>query len=75
MGNLLRSREDRVRRVLRHAGLNLQKTPARSWMRAHYGVGYQVFDDANTVVYGCYYRRFQATLEECEVYAADLATV
>ena len=63
----LDAREERVRRQL--AKLNdyrLEKTPARSYARQWYGVGYQILDDRNTVVEGCGSRQYTMTLEEVE---------
>ena len=45
-------REDRQRRRLARAGYALAKTPARSWLRAEYGPGYEIMQ-GNTVVAGC----------------------
>jgi hypothetical protein len=65
MQHELAARERRLRYVLEKSGHKLHKTPARSWRRAYYGVGYDVSCD-NTLVFGCWHQRYQATLEECE---------
>ncbi len=62
-----KTREDRCRRRLARRGLQLTKTPSRSWLRAYYGPGYMVCKN-NTVVYGCYHREYDLTLEEVEDY-------
>lgn len=62
----LHARESRVRRALAKQGMRLQKTPSRSWLRHHYGPGYQVVDDRNCVITGCTHHEFQATIEEVE---------
>jgi hypothetical protein len=66
-----KAREDRVRRALAKHGYVLKKTPARSWQRAHYPVGYQIVDDRNTVVAGCYQREYEDTLERVEWFAFE----
>ncbi|CTQ56837.1 hypothetical protein LP7551_05401 [Roseibium album] len=65
---LLTSRERNARRRLVNIGYRLHKTPARSWLRADYGLGYMIVDERNSVVFGCWYREFQATLEEVEAF-------
>lgn len=66
-------RESRLRRALDQKGYALKKTPARSSMRDHYGVGYMVIDaHANFVVLGCCERGYEATLEEVEAWTAAL---
>lgn len=60
--------EATIRRRLAAKGFTLQKTPARHWMRAEFGVGNQVVDDRNVVVAGCYQREFDATLEQVEAF-------
>jgi hypothetical protein len=67
-------REDRLRRSLNKLEHRLEKTPARSWLREHYGPGYQVVDLTNTVVFGCWNRQYQATLDEVEAFALKLQT-
>jgi hypothetical protein len=58
-------REDRQRRRLARAGYALAKTPARSWLRAEYGPGYEIMQ-GNTVVAGCSQRGYEMTLDEVE---------
>lgn len=62
-----KSREDRVRRILAKRGLRLEKTPARSWLRHHYPIGYMIVRD-NCVVEGCGSRPYQATLADIEAF-------
>jgi hypothetical protein len=51
----------------------LSKTPFRSWLRDEYGPGYQV-RDGKTVIFGCLRREYEATLDQVEAWARDLAT-
>ncbi|WP_191058748.1 hypothetical protein [Geminicoccus harenae] len=67
----LKTRGNRLRRRLTQLGRWLRKTPARSWRRAHYPVGYQI-REFNNVRLGCGYRQYQDTLEEAEAFAAKL---
>lgn len=67
-------RESRARRALRKLDLYLKKTPARSWLRYYYGVGYQVIDYSNTVVAGCATREYQMTIDDVEEYAVYRAS-
>jgi hypothetical protein len=55
-------REKVLRRLLKEAGYNLKKSPAKHWTREHYGVGYMVIDDRNVVVCGATQREYDATL-------------
>ena len=62
----LEAREARLRRQL--AKLNdyrLEKTPARSYLRRWFGVGYQIVSQ-NIVVAGCGSRQFMMSLEDVE---------
>ena len=61
-------REDRVRRALRKRGYVLKKTPAASWLREEYGVGYMVMYRMNPVL-GRDHHYFDATLDEVEEFA------
>jgi hypothetical protein len=61
-------REDRVRRMLAKKGFRLEKTPARSWLRAHYEPGYMICE-GNTVISGCLGRAYTDTLEQVEAFA------
>lgn len=63
--------ERKVRRDLAKTGHRLEKTPARSWLRREYGVGYQVTRN-NTVEFGAWNRPYQATLIEVQEWAAEL---
>ena len=56
--------ETSVRARLRSLGYRLQKTPARSHLRAVYGVGYMVMNDRNIVVLGVTKHPFDATLDD-----------
>lgn len=62
-------REDRARRALSKKGYRLCKTPARSWLRGHYGVGYMIVNDRNEVVSGCRGREYTDTLADVETAA------
>jgi hypothetical protein len=66
-------RETKAHNQLKKRCYRLEKTPARHWTRAEYGVGYQVLDDRNVVIQGCYQREFEMTLEEVEEYVEHLA--
>ncbi|MCY1740391.1 hypothetical protein [Ensifer sp. SL37] len=57
--------ESKIRRELSKLGYRLNKTPSRSWMRAEYGVGYQVIN-GNNVVMGASQREYEATLAEVQ---------
>ncbi|MGY4230419.1 hypothetical protein ACVMIH_007780 [Bradyrhizobium sp. USDA 4503] len=61
-------REDRLRRRLTKGGYTLAKTPARSWLRKHYGVGYMVLQSGH-ILLGWAGRQYTATLEEVEAFA------
>jgi len=65
-------REDRVRRHLRkmgYCGYRLCKTPARSWLRKHYGAGYMIIDNySNCVVSGAWPHEYADTLEHVEAW-------
>jgi hypothetical protein len=61
-----KTREARIRRQLRRHGFILQKTPARSWLRAYYGAGYMITDDRNCVRCGARPHEYSATLDEVE---------
>lgn len=66
-------REDRLRRSLAKAGYHLTKTPARSWLRDHFGTGYMVVEnDTNGVKLGCSSRPYEASLEDAEAFASKL---
>lgn len=71
MADDIKIRENRVRRQLARKGYKLCKTPARSWLRAHYGPGYMIVNDRNFVVEGCFSRQYEATLEQVEEFAAE----
>ncbi|WLS07516.1 hypothetical protein Q9314_15210 [Shinella sumterensis] len=62
-----RSRERSARRHLSRLGFRLEKTPARSWLREHFGPGYQILE-GNTVVDGCLSREYEMTLEAVEAW-------
>jgi hypothetical protein len=64
------NRERRARTALRSLSCTLEKVPARSWIRAYYGVGYMVLDWRNNVVLGCGSRCYMATLAEVEEFIA-----
>ncbi|BBF93422.1 hypothetical protein [Blastochloris tepida] len=68
-----KSRESKVRRQLQKCGYRLHKTPARSWLRKHYGAGYMITLN-NTVVSGCSSREYDANLEDVELFVSDLAS-
>lgn len=59
-------REDRCRRALRRRGMLLKKTPARSWLRQHYGAGYMIVDERNRVVAGYDGRAYRLALADVE---------
>ncbi|RWF41834.1 MAG: hypothetical protein EOS65_10855 [Mesorhizobium sp.] len=68
-------REDRVRRSLAKDGYCLKKTPARSWRREHYGVGYMIFQtDRNIGVSGYSPQPYSDTLEDVEAFAFGKAS-
>jgi hypothetical protein len=71
---LLKTREDRLRRHLARADMILCKTPARSWLRAHYDPGYMIVE-GNTVVAGCSRREYELTIDEAEEMAEVLMAV
>lgn len=64
--------DQRLERQLRYQlgkrGWRLEKTPARSWLRYHYGVGYQVTEN-NVVKFGCSSRQYEASLAEVRDFA------
>lgn len=60
-----------IRRTLSKHGYVLNKTPPRHWTRKYYGVGYMVSRD-NTVVIGCFFRAFDATLEDVIAFMREL---
>jgi len=62
--------ENTLRRHLSAKGYRLMKNPARHWTRSEYGVGYQVVDDRNIIVAGCYQREFDASIEQVAEFAA-----
>jgi len=63
----LKSREDRVRRALAKRGYVLRKTPARSWLRQYYGLGYMIIKAyGNLIVSGCGSRGYEAKIEQVE---------
>ena len=63
--------ESTIRRRLAKAGFRLQKTPARHWTR-HYGEGYMVTDDTNTVRLGACRRPYDGTLDDVREFVAGL---
>ena len=65
------NRERRLRRKLAQLGFRLHKTPARSWLRAYYGSGFMVTDN-NTVVFGCFQREYDVSIEDVEEWADEL---
>jgi hypothetical protein len=67
----IKIREDRLRRLLTKHGYQLHKTPARSWLRKHYGAGYMITLD-NYAVSGCYNREYEDTLERVEAFAKSI---
>lgn len=67
-----KNRESRARRALSRINyFYLQKTPSRSWLRKHYGVGYMVLDGAD-VVLGCRDHAYEASLDQVEAFIEDL---
>jgi hypothetical protein len=68
----IKVREDRARRALIKHDHKLCKTPARSWLRAYYGPGYEIVNAYNTVVLGCIHRNYSATLEDVEDFVERL---
>jgi hypothetical protein len=68
MSDSTKIHEDRLRRALYKRGFRLCKTPARSWLRKHYGPGYIIVDWTNTVREGCCSRAYEATLEDVEAF-------
>lgn len=64
--------ERKLRYKLGKAGIKLEKTPARSWLREKYGVGYQITRQ-NRVVLGCSSREYEATLDEVREWVDDHA--
>lgn len=65
-----KTREDRVRRALSKRGYILKKTPARSWQRESFGVGYMIVEaNRNFVVSGCTSRPYSDDLEDVEAFA------
>lgn len=63
-------REDRIRRALAKRGYLLRKTPARSWLRQHYGVGYMIVDaNRDTVISGCSAQPYSDSLDDVETFA------
>jgi hypothetical protein len=75
MSDTEQARESRLRRALDRNGYRLSKTPSRSWLRSYYGPGYQVVECfSNRVVFDCCERGYEATLDEVEEWAEDLAS-
>lgn len=65
-------REDRVRRALAKRGYILRKTPARSWLRQHYGPGYMIIEaHRNRIVSGCRHHAYEDNIEQVERFAFD----
>ena len=63
-------REDRARRALAKDGYALKKTPARSWRREHFGIGYLIVDvRGNLPVSGYTPQPYSDSLEEVEEFA------
>lgn len=67
--NSIKTRENRLRRLLTRQGLRLEKTPARSWQRHCHPVGYMIMR-GSLVVEGGSSRQWEATLEQAENFAA-----
>lgn len=63
-----KTRESRARRALAKLGYRLHKTPARSWLRSHYGAGYMITEN-NCIVAGCYNHEYEITLTKVEDFA------
>lgn len=64
-------REDRVRRALAKDGYRLHKTPARSWRREHFGVGYMIVEvDRNFAVSGYSPVPYSDSLDEVEEFVS-----
>ncbi|GLV24162.1 hypothetical protein TomTYG45_06040 [Sphingobium sp. TomTYG45] len=70
----LKSRENRLRARLKALDYRLQKTPARSQLREHYGAGYMVVDYRNTVMLGACQRAYDATVDDVEEFADNLTS-
>ena len=68
-----KARESRLRSALARMDYALSKRPFRSWLRDEYGPGYQV-RDGKTVIFGCLRREYEATLDQVEAWAKDLAS-
>ena len=67
-----KNREARLRRQLGQHGFKLHKTPARSWLRSYYDVGFMVTDDRNYVRCGYFSgRQYTATLDEVQDFLAE----
>jgi hypothetical protein len=72
MEECLKVREDRVRCALIKRGYLLRKTPARSWLRQHYGPGYMIIEaDRNLVVSGYRRRAYEDDIEHAEWFAFE----
>lgn len=65
-----KTEENRLRRLLARTGHCLQKTPSRSWLREHYGVGYMVTRD-NVVRLGCLHHAYNANLQDVAKFASS----
>jgi hypothetical protein len=55
--------ERKARKLLNKHGFRLQKTPARHWSRAHYGIGYQLVAPSGFIV-GAERREYGMTLDK-----------
>jgi hypothetical protein len=67
-------REDRARRALIKHGYVLRKTPARSWMRGYYEVGYSIIEIYHNIgVLGMTNRGYEASLKDVEEFVSELS--
>lgn len=73
MSDNVNAREQRMRRLLARGGFRLHKTPARSWLREYYDLGYMITFD-NVVQVGCHVHDYDASLEDVEYWAPLLVS-
>lgn len=72
MNTNIKSREAKLRRLLKKSGHTLLKgPPTNSFERKYYGPGYMIAR-GQTVVLGCIGRPYSASLDDAELMAADL---
>ena len=75
----VKTRESRARRALDKMGYRLRKTPARSWLREHYGVGYMIVGTfanvgSNVILSSAGQREYELSLDSVDAEITRLQT-